>query len=71
MRGCAWIVIVAILAAVSLGYVPLWLLGVLAAPAAYVVGHWRGWRGAVAVMEESGHIKASRDADALRDRWQL
>lgn len=73
IRGCFWAcaVLGLIVGAVAIGVPPLWLVGLLASPLAFVAGHWLGWRRAADLIEAGGHKKAATDGESLRRGWRL
>lgn len=73
MNGCAWFLLfaAALAAALALGLLPAWLLGLAAAPAAFLLGHYVGYRKAVDDVETAGHAKAASDARGLRQKWRV
>ncbi|MBK9711576.1 MAG: hypothetical protein IPO81_09670 [Kouleothrix sp.] len=70
MRGCVLSLLIALLAVLLL--IGRWAeaLVFVAVPIAFLIGHWAGWRGAVAVMEAAGHTKVEHEAEELRKGWR-
>lgn len=73
IRGCFWLAagLGLIAAAVAVGLLPLWLVGLLSSPLAFLAGHWLGWRRAADLIEAGGHKKAANDGEQLRRGWRL
>lgn len=73
INGCFWIVAgVAVLAlAISLGLLPLWAIGLLASPVAFLAGHRIGWHKASRQLEAAGYKKVASDGEQLRRAWRF